>query len=308
MDWIKRLNRAATGPMSLPIDHGAVAIEVLHWAYSPALPDNVPHRHTFYEACLVGDYGCGTFTVQNIPKLIQPGDLFLARPGVIHQIQNTGSLMELCWVSFLLSPSGPETAWETTKFAESPEVLVVPNQVHGLIPLWNVALRDIAGNEHLSCPTVSALGSAILLGILHAGTAPYASVSRPALPAASSSERLAQVAVRYIHDNLNRPLSVNEIAGQIHVSPRHLTRLLEKFTGVSPASYIERARIDRAATMLLRSDMPIKTIADEVGYATVHHFTRTFSRVQGKPPGQFRIEGGMPIPRNASSEPDGSLV
>ena len=60
MDWIERLNRA---PARLPLALGMerAAAEVLHWAYQPHLNDNQPHRHTYFEVCLVGAYGAGRF-------------------------------------------------------------------------------------------------------------------------------------------------------------------------------------------------------------------------------------------------------
>ena len=56
-------------------------------------------------------------------------------------------------------------------------------------------------------------------------------------------EATARLAVRFIHDNLNRPLPLSEIAAQAHVSPRHLSRLRDATSpGNSPAQYITHAR------------------------------------------------------------------
>ncbi|MBC7807749.1 MAG: helix-turn-helix transcriptional regulator [Akkermansiaceae bacterium] len=309
MDWIERLNRDVTGQVPLLIGSELCPVEVLHWAYSAALPDNVAHRHTFFEVCLVGRYGTGTFLAMNREYPLTPGDLFVARPGVLHRIRNTGDhLMELCWVSFAATPTATKIATFLQPFAESGDV-VIPERAHALTPLWNGALPSIAGNGESSSASVAAVASALITGITQSGVggnAAYASSTAPS--PLTSAERLARIAVRYIHDNLNRPISVAEIASQVHVSPRHLTRIIESFVGVAPAAYIERARIDRAATLLARSLIPIKEIADAVGYGTVHQFTRAFTRVQGRPPGMFRREGGDPIRRDADTEQEGALV
>ncbi len=83
MDWIKRLNQVG-GRLAL-----AGSVEVLNWAYNPHLPDNVPHRHTYFEVCQVGAHGRGEFRVQDTMHPIASGDLFFARPGFVHQIVNT---------------------------------------------------------------------------------------------------------------------------------------------------------------------------------------------------------------------------
>jgi AraC family L-rhamnose operon transcriptional activator RhaR len=97
MSWIATLN---SSPRRLPLSGH---IDVLSWNYDAALLNNVPHRHTHFEVCLVGDYGRGEYRVQNTAHVIKRGDVFIARPGVVHQIVNTQpELMELYWISFRL--------------------------------------------------------------------------------------------------------------------------------------------------------------------------------------------------------------
>ena len=96
MEWWKRLNQ---GPDQVTVGHEI--IELLYWAYARHLSDNIPHRHTYFEVCLVGGHGAGLFTASGRKHAIGPGDLFIARPGVLHQIVNTSApKMELSWVSF----------------------------------------------------------------------------------------------------------------------------------------------------------------------------------------------------------------
>lgn len=309
MDWIERLNRA---PARLPLAPGLerATAEVLHWAYQPHLNDNQPHRHTYFEVCLVGAYGAGRFIVEDRPYTIGPGDLFIARPGVVHQIVNTQNpLMELYWVSFQWEPGqGSETGVAALlhRFTEAGDVLVVHDTGGHLLSLWQ-ALRAIAGPQGqgpAQDAQIAALSGALLLGILQAGAGEESAVAAPRPSDTGAS--LARLAVRYIHDNLNRPLSVAEVADYLHLSTRHLTRLITRFTGVSPAAYIEQARMDRARTLLSRSDSAIKQVAQQVGYRDVHHFTRAFTRSIGVSPGRFRQEGGGGSRRGAPKP--GALV
>ncbi len=170
MDWIERLNRDVTGRVPLLLGGGICPVEVLQWAYSPALQDNVPHRHTFFEVCLVGSYGSGVFRVGNEDRPISPGELFIARPGVLHQIRNTSSpLMELSWVSFTLAPVASKSVPVLQSFLSSAQV-VVSERVHTLTPSWNLSLRAMAENSEASILSVTALATALLTAILHSGT------------------------------------------------------------------------------------------------------------------------------------------
>jgi len=282
MEWTERLNRTG-GRIAL----GAGAVEVLHWAYETHLADNRPHRHTFFEVCLVGEHGKGEFVVQDTRHPIGPGDVFVARPGVIHQIVNTSEPnMELRWVSLVWTP--PETPNSEADallraFADS-AVLVVHSDA--VAALW-AALETVAetapglGSE----AQYNALAAALLVGIAQAGTE---QVFVPHEAGPDPGDVSARLAVRFIHDNLSRPLPLPEIAGQVSLSSRHLSRVFRRFTGKAPAHYITHARMDRAQGLILRSPLPLKEIAALVGYPDIHHFTRVFTAQFGSPPGEIR--------------------
>lgn len=144
MNWLERLNTAARAPGG--------SVEIYAWNYAAHLSDNVAHRHTFYEICLVGAWGEGTFTVEGAPHPIQSGDLFIARPGVIHQIRNRAPrLMELFWVSFGWSePSENAKAPQTDEthalyHALADSALLIARDDGLILELWQ-ALRAVAGS------------------------------------------------------------------------------------------------------------------------------------------------------------------
>jgi AraC family L-rhamnose operon transcriptional activator RhaR len=164
---------------------------------------------------------------------------------------------------------------------------------------------------------VTGLVRALLLVLAQAGSgggdAPAVGAGRldETAGAPRADDAAARLAVRYVHDNLHRRLPVGEIAAHMGLSARHLSRLFARFTGTSPADYVERARLDRARALLLRSDSPIKAVAETVGYASVHHFTRAFARRFGCPPGAFRRTDGSagdPNARVANRQNPGALV
>ncbi|MDQ3397609.1 MAG: AraC family transcriptional regulator [Deinococcota bacterium] len=303
MDWIKRLNQ---GPRLIALGEGVA--EVLDWAYSPHLPDNVPHRHAHFELCQVGAYGSGHFIVEDRPYAICPGDLFIARPGVVHQIVNhTHPDMELFWVSFLLTPKADPPRGEVDAllhmFAGSP-VVVVADAERSIAALWQ-ALRTVAqGSPRAGYDTqLSGLTASLLIAMAQAGAGPAALLTEAAVEQDGGAVR-ARLAARYVHDNLDRRLSVSEIAAHVHLSPRQLSRLFARLIGTSPAAYVEQTRLERACALLQQSGAPIKSIAAAVGYDSVHHFSRAFSRRFACSPGAFRQTNARAVPK--SQRRDGS--
>lgn len=288
MSWLDRLQQ---GPGRMTLGEGSV--ELFHWAYSPQLPDNVPHRHTYFEICQVGAYGAGRFIVEGADHPLQPGDLFIARPGVIHQIVNTAvPQMELYWVAFQWLPDAGkegEISRLMDAFARSP-LLVLPDEDARTAVLWT-ALRTVCDGP---CRPgyelqVEGLVASLLLAIAQAGSGME---TPPTLQTGDVEHAAARMAVRYIHDNLERTLTIREIADHVCLSPRHFCRLFRQFTGASPVAYLTQSRMDRAQGLLLHTSDSIREIAGAVGYEDVHYFTRVFTRCFHQPPGSFRRQRG----------------
>lgn len=84
------------------------------------------------------------------------------------------------------------------------------------------------------------------------------------------------------------PVSVAEIAAELGVDPRLLARSFHERYGASIGEYVRNARLDWAAARLVQSDEPLATLALEAGFADQSHFTRSFKRRTGLPPGKYR--------------------
>ena len=94
-----------------------------------------------------------------------------------------------------------------------------------------------------------------------------------------------------------QPWSRQTMAGRLHLSVSQATRLLNQELGVSPRELVIRQRMQFATQELLNTNRKIGTIATELGYSSVHSFTRLFVRHVGLPPGQYRARYGQPARR-----------
>jgi len=104
--------------------------------------------------------------------------------------------------------------------------------------------------------------------------------------------------VRYLHDNLSRPIQIRDVAAQVHLSERHLSRLFQQVTGESLLEYLTMLRVQAASQLLLDRQLAIKNVARDVGYPDVHYFTTLFRRRTGMTPAVFRETGGTKSLRN----------
>jgi len=319
MNWVERLNQQSgrvflgDAPLTARPASGLI-VDIKNWNYSPHLPDNVRHRHAYFEVCLVGGWGHGEYIVEGKGQAIGPGDLFFSRPGVLHQIINHDPIaMELFWIAFHTTLSEEDTGSLPAlfhRFANAEDVLVTPDRGGAVRVGWE-ALRAAAESAGPAFGArATALMQALLIGIAEAGSG--IDREEAALPPGpASGDDIGQAAVRYIHENLGRAFRVVDIADALAVSPRHLTRVFVRFAGVAPATYVEAARIQRARTLLLRTDDPLKQVAAQVGYEDIHHFTHVFQRVVGCPPGRYRKTDGAaatPVAVGPELRDPGALV
>jgi AraC family transcriptional regulator len=99
--------------------------------------------------------------------------------------------------------------------------------------------------------------------------------------------RLRRV-TEYVQQNLDKDLTLAELAGVVFMSPFHFARLFKCSTGVPPHRFVVRQRITRARACLATEGQSIAQISRMVGYRTPSHFTTVFRRTLGVTPGAYR--------------------
>jgi transcriptional regulator GlxA family with amidase domain len=82
--------------------------------------------------------------------------------------------------------------------------------------------------------------------------------------------------------------SVEVMAERAHMSPRHFARAFRAETGLTPARYVERVRLEAARRMLEDGAEPIGTIAAACGFGTAETMRRTFLRSMAVGPAEYR--------------------
>lgn len=97
-------------------------------------------------------------------------------------------------------------------------------------------------------------------------------------------------AMAYIDDHPDRAISLQELAGAAGLSRFHFSRVFKQHLGLSPARYVERARIEQAKILIVGAGMSLAHIAQAVGFADQSHFSRRFRFHEGRTPAQFARE------------------
>ena len=84
------------------------------------------------------------------------------------------------------------------------------------------------------------------------------------------------------------PLTLDDLASEACLSPFHFSRLFHEATGRPPHRYLIERRIEAARTMLREGGSSLAEVALDAGFGSQANFTRTFRKVTGLTPRQFR--------------------
>lgn len=97
-----------------------------------------------------------------------------------------------------------------------------------------------------------------------------------------------QMVIEFMHMNLHRKLSLDELARSARISRSHVSRLFKTETGMAPGQYLQTLRMKKASTLLTTTLLSIKWILIEVGYCDKGLFSGHFKRAHGVTPSEYR--------------------
>ena len=107
------------------------------------------------------------------------------------------------------------------------------------------------------------------------------------LPGDAGGDRLADV-LAWARANLDRPLSLDELAARALMSRRSFVRRFKAATGATPHAWLLSQRLGLAEELLETTELPIEQIADRVGYRSAAVFREQFALRRGVAPRDYR--------------------
>ncbi|MFC6297073.1 helix-turn-helix domain-containing protein [Pseudomonas sp. CCM 7893] len=113
-------------------------------------------------------------------------------------------------------------------------------------------------------------------------------------PHAESTSAVALVQL-YVLANLTGDLTIADLAKAANMSARNFSRVFAREAQITPAEFVERARVDAARVMLESGSAPLKTVAYQCGFRDAQHMRSVFNRRLGVTPQQFRLNFAAPV-------------
>jgi AraC family transcriptional regulator len=115
-----------------------------------------------------------------------------------------------------------------------------------------------------------------------------AGVARQASNSENGNAKWLSKARDFVHDRFLESISLAEVAEFAEVQPVSLARAFRKTYHCTVGDYVRRLRIESACQKLSSSDASLVEIALSAGFSEQSHFSRTFKRLTGLTPSEYR--------------------
>ncbi|WPJ95570.1 AraC family transcriptional regulator [Coraliomargarita algicola] len=230
------------------------------------------HNHTCTELVYYSQ-GSGQLLQNGARIAYKTGDLSVNAPKVEHSDHPETDGLQFCfgisgcYAEQLSTGIYTDLSHETTQ-----AILQLQRELHASTPRKQARLDILAGWITLN-----------LLDTLNQCEAP----SEPK----DQSKRAREILDTRYHETI----SMDDLAGSLHISADHLRHIFKRDIGKSPINYLIQKRIDVACELLTFTDHSIQEIAKQVGLENPYYFSRIFRNRMSSTPSQYRkdVRSGM---------------
>lgn len=265
-----------------------------HNCYTPA----IIHDHTFFELTYVYDGSC-TQKVNGRTVTIHTGDFMIIPPGVLHSISvfnesviiqipvKTNTLMRI-FSNFLTTDNILSMFFINSIYAQNVNDYIIFHsgddqhiKTAALMMLLENINRQAYWQNMMINTAMNIFG--LLLRNYEKG-AEFPSISKK-----SDIQRFSLI--RFIQDNYTN-INLEMISNRFHYTPEYTSRLIKETTGMTFKQILQKVRIERASFLLIDTNLSVQNISLQTGYENVEHFIRTFKKVNGMTPTEYRKTEG----------------
>lgn len=302
--------RYALDRLDLQFRWGRYGIRVLrcHLASFSAGQVISSHKHSEYEFHFIPK-GKGSVTIGGIDYELREGLFYLTGPDVVHEQRSDefDPMYELCLHCEIVPLDGePEEGWgDSLEVREAGECVRLLETMPSA-PAWDryhamgCFLEAYRAWEEQAVGFYTTMKQTIVQILLRAARVHASPEAGGNIPERDMNDHRFRLATQYIEDNEAGPITLEEVAERVQVSPRQLQRIFRSEGGTTFSDWVEHVRLQRIATDLLQSQRPIEAVALEHGYATPNYLYPVFKRKFGMTPSAYRrLHGVRPLDGDA---------
>ena len=261
----------------LPLDFEEYGLSVIWFSYYFSKEDKRKinlqmHHHAFYEAIFVLDGELRYKTEEKKVFSVKKGEFILFPPECEHaQIFKSDDVQKV-GIAFSHTPTADtELIFETKPLVKKADEFL--------------SLFDFLADGLLGEKGIYFLRNCVLSAIFMVAKS-VVDHSEFSLP--NKEEQRVERAKKFILDNCDRDIFLQEVATFLNLSQKQLNRIFVKHKGISVSEFIRSCRIERAKELLKNKDVSISFVAQTLGFSSEYNFNRFFKRFMGITPGVYK--------------------
>ena len=254
-------------------------------------------RHDFWELLYV-DKGEVEVMADEVGYRLKRGEMIFHKPNEFHNVFANGVVAPNLVVVAFVCPSPAMTYFEgkILKAGEDERELLA-RLVNEARDAFTTPLDD-PGTVRMERASSSAFGSEQMIGMLleqmlirlvRRGAEPADSVKEASSVKKRSDNDLVRRVIAYMEENVAGNLTFSAVCRFSAQSATNLKTIFKAATGRGVMEYYRWLKIEQAKVLLREGNGNITQIADKLGYASVHYFSRYFKQATGMTPSEYTL-------------------
>ncbi|MBB6674000.1 helix-turn-helix transcriptional regulator [Cohnella nanjingensis] len=296
--------RDALDRLDLRFRWGRYGIRVLHCHLAAFAPGHVIsfHKHSEFEFHFIPK-GKGTVTfADGAAYELHEGLFYLTGPDVVHEQRSDDAepMYELCLHCEIVPlETGSGTEWgDSLEVREADECIrllqtMPPAPTLDRYQAMSAFLDAYRAWEEQPVGFYTTVKQTMIQILLRAARVHASPEDAGNIPERDMKDHRFRLAIQYIEDNAARPITLEEVAERVQVSPRQLQRIFQSEGRTTFRDWVEHVRLQRISSDLLQTERPIEEIALEHGFVNPNYLYPVFKHKFGMTPSAYRRLHGV---------------
>jgi len=230
--------------------------------------------------CIVGE---GWFEINGKRELVIPHQFFILPKGIAHKY---GSNPSKPWTIYWMHFDGEKAAFFADGFDHPIDISPNSNsRIQERLQLFEEIFNTLSKSLSMNNIYYS------ITSLFHfLGSMKFLGEYRESVELITRKNDCIDDVIHFMHENIERKLTLDDLARQAGLSTSHLSLLFHKKTYYSPLQYLNHLRIQKACQFLDFTDMKINQISPKIGFEDSLYFTRIFKKNMGMSPSEYRLQ------------------
>lgn len=233
--------------------------------------------------------GQGWFSLKNQKHIVKRFQFFILPKDQAHSY---GSDAEQAWTIYWLHFDGIYASFFAEGFDRPTDISPdINSRIEERLNLFDEIFSTLSkgyNRNHLNYATI------ILFHFL--GSMKFLGEYRQITKAPKKDQETMEAVIHYMRENLERKLSLAELAEYAGLSSSRFSILFQKKTGCPPLTYLNQLKIQKACHYLDSTDMKVNQISSKFGFVDAFYFSRVFTKIMGLSPTDYRKRKKTSLP------------